>query len=517
MTKWSHILPVRTLAQCMCTLLTLATALGSASADEPRFTVMVYNVENLFDADGLALFDDYQPLSTRNASPYSPAKTLTKLQNITQNVAQLNAGHGPDIILFQEFERDLSPGAYPYDYAAFLQKYSRTTVDAMLTTGFSLAVADLPPEALMLKYFEDKGLNGYTVAVAPDKDDKAKAHNNVVFSRFPILNQKCFQTRNARPIQVVTVEAYGSPVILINVHWKSGASHARTEDDRIANAYDTRRILDSILAHDPYADVIIAGDLNTHYNAAEYFPTVGWNRDTYAISVLGSQGDELAIRDVDGPDLYNLWFELPKEERASELYQGVWGTLIQMLITRGMYDRHGVQYIDGSFRRLEIPGTTTRGPFHEPVRWYFLGDTGGGFSDHLPIAADFLTLGEGQPGKYMELKTPSREPRAPACMPRVDFTSAWSHAQSPDVLKGLEDRELPAYYSELYTIDTTVIQQYPLIIRIEDRDYEVFSPVPEVKQALSQKTAGDQVRFIGQLSEYGGKPQFVILDSSWLK
>lgn len=496
----------------------LATSICFAELDEPTFTVMVYNTENVFDADGLALYEDYLPTSTRNASPYSPAKTLTKIQNVARNVAQLNDGQGPDIIMFQEFERDLSPGELPFDYTAFLEKYSGTTVDAMLTTGLNEETADLPTDALMLKYFEDNGLAGYNVAVAeslPDDPDP-KAHNNVIFTRFPIITESSYPTSNARPIQVVTVEAYGSPLTLINNHWKSGASSSRTENDRILNAKDTRAIVYAMLAVDPNADIIVAGDLNTYYNAAEYFPSIGWERQEYAIAVLGSQGDEVAIQEADGPLFYNLWFELPKEERGSEFYQGAWGTLMQMLLTRGLYDRHGVHYVDGSFRRLQIPEVTVSGPWGEPVRWYFLGDTGGGFSDHLPIAADFHTDGVGTPGEYAELKDPSHEASAPAWVPTVDFASLKSKAKSTDELAGLDDNTLPKHYGQLYTVDTSVTDNKPLSIRLDDRDYQIYSYDSDVRKQLKTMNTGERIRFVGQLDEHGGRPQFIIHDASWL-
>ena len=61
--------------------------------------------------------------------------------------------------------------------------------------------------------------------------------------------------------------------------------------------------------------------------------------------VLRSQGNELAVR---GPqrDLYNLWFELPAPERGSDTYRGEWGTLMHLIISRGLYDFRGVQYVD---------------------------------------------------------------------------------------------------------------------------------------------------------------------------
>ena len=118
------------------------------------FTVMVYNVENLFDADGKALFDDYEP------QRYSRQHILTKLQNITKAVAQIDEGRGPDIILFQEIEADQTPGATAPDYAAILQRYSGVKIGAMLGARYSAEIADLPAEALLLKAFADARAGG---------------------------------------------------------------------------------------------------------------------------------------------------------------------------------------------------------------------------------------------------------------------------------------------------------------------------------------------------------------------
>ncbi len=484
------------------------------------FTVMVYNVENLFDVDEIAIYDDYNPASGKNPSPYSPAKLLTKIQHVARNVGQLNNGAGPMVVMFQEFEQDRTPGELPFDYTVFLEKYKDTTVEEMLTTGFNDKIADLSADALVLKYFEDNGLPGYEVSVAMSEPgvDEDKAHNNVIFSRFPVVDMQAIPTQNARPIQVATLDVQGNPLVLINNHWKSGASSSRTENHRVANATDVRAALDAILAQNPYADVIIAGDLNTYYNAAEYFPTQGWDRDEYAIAVLGSQGNELAIRDVNGPVLYNLWFELPKEERRSELYQGSWGTLMQMLITRGLYDNSGIQYQDGSFRRLEIPGETVDTTWGAPREWLFTGTKGAGYSDHLPVAADFVVIGAGEPGNYIKLENPSMEAAAPAWVPSIDY-SALDLAQQPSAstLIGMNDDTLVTHFGEVYCVEAKVVDYKPLTIRLGDRDMEVYSYDPEAREQLKKVKKGRTLKFYGQLGEYNGKPQFVVHDASWIQ
>jgi hypothetical protein len=54
----------------------VATGVGASP-----FTVVIYNVENLFDADEVAIYDDYQ------ADRYTPAHFATKLENIAEIVA----------------------------------------------------------------------------------------------------------------------------------------------------------------------------------------------------------------------------------------------------------------------------------------------------------------------------------------------------------------------------------------------------------------------------------------------
>lgn len=86
---------------------------------------------------------------------------------------------------------------------------------------------------------------------------------------------------------------------------------------RRANATTLRTRLDELLATDPNADFIVAGDLNSHYNQKQRYRAMG----TTAINdVLGSQGNELNLRGKDR-DLYNLWFELPSDQRGSDIYK----------------------------------------------------------------------------------------------------------------------------------------------------------------------------------------------------
>ena len=76
-------------------------------AAEREFTVLAYNVENLFDLDGIAIYKDYIQDEPDDQFTYGRRKLLTKLQNIAAVLKTFNAGLGPELILFQELRSGL--------------------------------------------------------------------------------------------------------------------------------------------------------------------------------------------------------------------------------------------------------------------------------------------------------------------------------------------------------------------------------------------------------------------------
>ena len=84
------------------------------------------------------------------------------------------------------------------------------------------------------------------------------------------------------------------------------------------------------------------------------------------------------------PQWYNLWYEWPTEERGSDTYRGYWGTLMQLIISNGMYDKTGLSYVNQSFK-VDDFGFNTYSVSGMPKRWSSFG-TGSGYSDHLPLS-----------------------------------------------------------------------------------------------------------------------------------
>ncbi len=492
----------------------LAVFLGVvASAAAAPFMVVVYNVENLFDADGQASFEDYQP------ARYSRAHVLTKLQNVATMLAQFEGGRGPDVILFQEFEADRTPAATAPDYDAILRRYSDVRIEEMFGAKFDEAVADLPAEALLAKAMADRGMTGYRVIVgeniSAEGTTRALAQTCVVFTRFPVKATRSHPTVDARAILEVQLEVDGAPLYLFNNHWKSGASDPATETVRIENAKTLRQRLTEILRADPNADVIVGGDFNSQHNQKRRNPVM---KVTAINDVLGSQGNELAVRGTQR-DLYNLWFELPAEERGSDAYRGEWGTLMQMMVTRGLYDYRGVQYVDNSFGVAKVAGLNVDAK-GLPNRWTFEGPAGGGFSDHFPVYAKFLTVADNRTDRWVALRRASVESAEPEEGRKVDFGAIDLERVAVRAEQVPADTSLrsDAYRGKIVRVEGTVGPERRLSVSFLGEVYDVWSFDEGLREKLRERfRAGETVRFYGELGQFKERWQFVIPDESWVK
>lgn len=488
----------------------------AASAKE--FTVVTYNVENLFDADGVATFDDYAETGGEHA--YSPAKLLVKLQNVAKVLKTFNDGAGPEIVCFNEFEIDFTPETATKDYAAVLAEYRNTTVGKMLTTGLNDKIRGLPVEVLLLKYLQDEGLTGYEVAIGRDQPDlealaskdrgiRRKAHKNAVFSKFPIKDVQSHSTPDARDILEVTLDVHGHLLVVFVNHWKSGAGDVNSEEARRRNARTLRGRVEAILAADSSADVILTGDFNSHYNQSKVYPRLG---QTALNGVLGSQGDEAATAAATGYSLYNLWHEVPANRRFSDHYDGAWGTLMQTMITPGLYDRRGVQYVDNSFGAVILDGVNTLGPLKLPRRWTNAG-RGAGWSDHFPIAKRFRTVEDGDAAKRTGLANPGTDD-APAGLIGTGIDGF--DPESASDFKPEYAKDAATHIGQLYRVRGKIVSLRPLAVAVGGDEYLLHSHDDDLRQELRSYPKGGRLEFVGEFALHRGKLQFIIEEDDWI-
>ena len=372
----------------------------------------------------------------------------------------------------------------------------------------------MPSEVWLQKALHDQGMRGYNVVSGDDKSGSI-AIKCVIFSRFPVKRVKLHPTQNARPIVEAELDVEGYPLYVFNNHWKSGAGDLRTEPDRQANAKTLRTRLDEILAGDANADIIIGGDLNSQYNHKVRYREM---RETGINDILGSQGNELAVRGKER-DLYNLWFELPSDARGSDVFKGEWGTLMHIILSRGLYDMNGVQYEDNSFAVMKIPGLNADS-LGLPNRWKPYSATGSGFSDHFPLYARFRTVADGRTDRWMPLVKPSTDETSTTL--KVDYARVdlFSTAIKPSELPANADIRDGTYTGKIFYISAKgyTNDKGHVKVMVKNQEYDVFSHQKEIRDELrNQAKEGKNLRFYGELGIYKGNWQFVVQGKEWVK
>jgi endonuclease/exonuclease/phosphatase family metal-dependent hydrolase len=487
---------------------------GVAGSSAKEFVVMTYNVENLFDVDRVAKFDDYIEIPD-DPNSYGPSKLLGKLRGIGKVLQAIPGGQGPEILLLNEVEIDFTPESKIDNYEEFLAKHAGTTAEKMLTAELTDELRGLPAEAWLIKYLEDIGLKGYRPAVGRDYVDPAGRDNiaqkNVVLSRLPILEHQTHETPAARGILEAKIDAQGKPLTVLVNHWKSQAGNPAAENQRLGNAETARKRLDEILKENPSAEVIVAGDFNSHYNQGQRYPFMP---KTAVQDVLGSQGDKGAMAKADGPILYNLWYECPVDQRYSDEYGGEWGTLMQTLVTRGLLDGQNIEYVDGSFAQVFVDGANRQPPFGTPWRWTNYG-TGFGTSDHFPVAAKFRIL---EKPETRTLSNPSGGPQTPKEPLKLAFDKVdRSKLRNASVLKDADSEAMAKAMGETFLVEGTLSKVRPLEVEVDGKAYSLHSFDKNLRDVLRLKEKGKDFKFVGELGLFKGKLQFVVHDPSWIK
>ena len=479
-----------------------------------EFLVVTYNVENLFDLDRVAKFDDYVEVPD-DPNSYGPAKLLGKLRGIGKVLQSVDGGKGPDLLLLNEIEIDFTPETKVENYEEFLAQHAGTTAEKMLTTDLTDELRGWPAEAWLIKYLEDLGLKGYRPAVGREYADPAGrdaiVHKNVVLSRFPILEYTTHETPAARGVLEAKIDVQGKPLTVLVNHWKSGASDPVAENQRLGNAKTVRTRLNQLLQENPAAEVIVAGDLNNHYNSGQRYTYL---TKTAVQDVLGSQGDKEAMGKADGPVLYNLWYECPVDQRYSDEYEGEWGTLIQMLVTPGLLDGKDVEYVDASFGQVFVDGVNRQPPLGLPWRWTNYG-TGAGTSDHFPVMAKFRRLDSAE---ARTLSNPPGGVKTPTEALKVGYDQLdRSKLRNASVLKDADATAMAEAMGEIFLVEGTLTKTRPLEVEVDGKPYLLHSFNKDLKKAMGLRPQGKKLRFAGELGLYKGKLQFVVHDPSWIK
>ncbi len=404
-------------------LLILASSQSLLGASEKSFTVAVYNIENLWDQipqnEGKeAPYAQYAPKTSNYYEKAAGGKysfTEIKAQNLRQ-VALAIADKGPEVFGIVEVESREALETVQKNVADLGYRY-------LAFSDMSLKRGELAPSVGLglLSKFPIKESSYLLVPKLPSFDTGEE--NDTFFARES--NRRYLQ----RPILKVTLDVDGHPLIVFLNHWKSKGGDGH-ELRRMAYAQVLRRELNSL---GPKTDSLIMGDLNSNYDefkTIEERPENNTGEGKTGINhVLRTTGRELAVQETEAAanfPLYNLYYELPQDERKSAYYKnfGGWASLDHLILSPGLYDQGGISYVDNSFK-VAAPNMKKlsflfyeKGPSKgKPKRWISAYDKdarktvhqAGGYSDHLPIWAKFYLSTLQDASEPIPLELPSEE------------------------------------------------------------------------------------------------------------
>ena len=226
-------------------------------------------------------------------------------------------------------------------------------------------------------------------------------------------------------------------------------------------------------------------------------------------TTLGSQSNEADLLSLQAADLYNLWYELPAGERGSEVYRNKWGSLMHLIISRGLYEQGGVTYVDGSFRVLAIPGRNTHVESGVPVRWQSIGDDGYGYSDHLPLVANFRYSESSHPD-WIEIEQPARESDEAEVRAALRREMAVA-PETGDLLQQVSN------LGRLLRLRAEVLELEPLRVRTGDEEFPVWIPNRGLRREVTANwEPGSTVNLVAVVGMYKGEWQLVIEEAAWV-
>ncbi len=331
-------------------LLTLFCLNCTCQNPNQEFTVLFYNVENLFDTsnDPATEDDEFTPGSQLN---WNQEKYEKKINDLAHVISLVNPSELPEIVGLAEVEND--------------KVLNDLVMNDRLRAGNYSVI-----------HFESPDERGIDVALIYRPDEFIAEESKPIPVIFPFDSSE-----TTRDILYVKGKTKNKETFYFFVnHWKSRSEGVQeTEARRIYTAITLRKEIDLIINKEPDAKIIVMGDLNDE-------PT---NRSVHEMLMANNKR-----KNANSRELYNLMYDLHNTGNAgSYFYRGTWNMLDNLIISQSLLkDKSGyhTDYEGGKIFRQDwmlysdekykesVPNRTYGGP-----QYY------GGISDHFPI---YVTL-----------------------------------------------------------------------------------------------------------------------------
>lgn len=314
---------------------------------QSRFRLMEYNVENLFDVfhDSLKADQEFLPGTVRN---WTKPRFWKKLIHISQVISSAADDQLPDVIMLCEVEND--------SVLLYLTRRSPLRV-----AGYDYYMTHSPDErGIDIAFLYQKA------TFKPLKFDEIEIDRSAIGNR---------PTRNILHVEGITQTR--DTLDLFLCHFPSRSRGQRISDPyRRHVAQVLKQHVDSVMAHKSKPRIIITGDFND-------FPD---NASLKTVLKASKVEDE-----IHPLSLYNL---LIGKKPGTYKYQGKWNTLDHFIVNGNLlYKQSGHFYTAPEWVKIHQPSFILEEDLKygglKPFRTYNGLRYQGGYSDHLPVVADF--------------------------------------------------------------------------------------------------------------------------------
>ncbi|MBA6151763.1 endonuclease/exonuclease/phosphatase family protein [Gelidibacter maritimus] len=311
-------------------------------------TVAFYNLENLFDTiNDPTKFDEASPimeLNTGRSEVYK--KKVHNMARVIVDIGADGAGNAPAILGVAEIEN------------------RNVLVDVLndsLLIGFDYGIV----------HYESPDKRGIDVGMIYQKRifQPIQTSSHTLYIYDDITRNRVY----TRDQLLVSGLLEGDLIHLIVNHWPSrSGGEERSRSKRVGAAKLNRRIIDSLQIIDPYAKIIVMGDLND---------------DPINVSVKEILNAKAEQKDVEFKGVYNPYENFYKNGLGTNAWRDAWSLFDQIMMTQPLLEK---DYSSFRFYKAFIYNknylTTKRGRWKGyPFRSFADGGFTGGFSDHFPV------------------------------------------------------------------------------------------------------------------------------------
>lgn len=333
------------------TLTCFSWVLSAQSADNSEYLVTAvgfYNLENLFDTiDSPTTNDaDFMP---HGRLLWNTEKYISKQANLAKVISLLGTELTPDGLAFlgvAEIENRKVLEDLVVQEPIKSRNYQIVHFDSPDERGIDCGLLYNP------KYFSVQGAKPLPVNLQRAGDTVADYTRDVLY---------------------VAGLFNGEPMHIMVGHWPSRrGGESASAWMRAKAAGVCRAAVDSILKTDPYAKIVVMGDLNDDPN------------NKSLTEVLGAQKNTEGLRDK---EMYNPMYDLFMAGNGTMAYRDAWSLFDQMVVSKGfVYKKVGgwQLYKAVVFRQpwlLQTEGAFRGYPFRTYIGDIFIN----GYSDHLPV------------------------------------------------------------------------------------------------------------------------------------